>query len=166
MAEIVEDKVVSVVCNSSFSHLWRPWGIDRQPEMCQMKPRQPQRPDEACYHMQLSLALPHLFLTTSLTLFFLIRWDVIWAPLSVTTIGCEISDSKACGNHSISCAHLAQHLYRRAGGFWKGEKSWTKGVWEAALTQTDCGNTFIPAKPPLLAHSFTLILLCKRSFHL
>lgn len=66
-------------------------------------------------------------------LFFLIRWDFIGPPLSVTAIGCEISEGKACGNHSISCAHLALHLYRRAGGFWKGEKSFTKSVSEAGF---------------------------------
>lgn len=82
--------------------------------------------------------------------FFLIRWDFIRPPLSVTTIGCEISEGKACGNHSISCAHLAQHLYRRAGGFSKGEKSFTKSISEAALTQTDSGNTFIPRSTSFL----------------
>lgn len=79
--------------------------------------------------------------------FFQIRWDFIEPPLSVTTIGCEISDGRACGNHSISCAHLAQHLYRHAGGFWKGEKSFTKSISETGLTQTVSRNTFIPYSP-------------------
>lgn len=34
--------------------------------------------------------------------------------LSVTAIGCEISEGRACGNRSIGCAHLARHLYRHA----------------------------------------------------
>lgn len=89
--------------------------------------------------------------------FFLIRWDFIRRPLSVTAIGCEILEGKACGNHSISCAHLTQHLYRRAGGFWKGEKSFTKSISEAGLTQTDSGNTFIPRSPSSLCF---LPLLC------
>lgn len=90
--------------------------------------------------------------------FFLIRWDFIRPPLSVTAIGCEISEGRACGNHSISCAHLAQHLYRRAGGFWKGEKSFTKSTSEAGLTQTDSGNVSYSVQPFLFASS----LFCAR----
>lgn len=86
--------------------------------------------------------------------FFLIRWDFIRPPLSVTAIGCEISEGKACGNRSISCAHLAQHLYRRVGGFWKGEKSFTKSISEAVLTQTDSGNISCNVQPLLCASSF------------
>lgn len=49
------------------------------------------------------------------------------------------SGYKACGNHSIGCAHLAQHLYRYTGGFWNGEKRFTKSISEAGLT-TDTVN--------------------------
>lgn len=108
--------------------------------------------------LQLLPALPQLSLTASHSLFFLIRWDFIRPPLSVTAIGCEISEGRACGNHSISCAHLAQHLYRRAGGFWKGEKSFTKSTSEAGLTQTDSGNVSYNVQPFLFASS----LFCAR----
>lgn len=90
----------------------------------------------------------------SYSFFFLIRWDFIRPPLSVTAIGCEISEGKACGNHSISFAHLAQHLYRHAGGFWKGEKSFTKSISEAGYTQTDSGNISYNVQPLFSASSF------------
>lgn len=111
--------------------------------MCQLKPRHnlrdPMRPAiaSAFYSSCLnSFSLPLSF--------FLIRWDFIRPPLLVTATGCEISEGKACGNPSISGAHLTQHLYRRAGGFWKGAKCFTKSISKAGLTQTDSGNTFIP----------------------
>lgn len=57
--------------------------------------------------------------------------------LSVTAIGCEISEGRACGNHSIGCAHLGQHIYRHASGFWKGEKSFTKSISGVGFIQSD-----------------------------
>ena len=153
----------SVVCNASVftqpTHLWRAWCTRGQPEMCQLKPRHNLK-DRMGPAISPSFYTPCLnSLSLPLTLFFfLIRWDFIRPPLSVTAIGCEISEGRACGNHSISCAHLAQHLYRRAGGFWKGEKSFTKSTSEAGLTQTDSGNVSYNVQPFLFASS----LFCAR----
>lgn len=129
-------------------------------QRCQQKPRHNLRPSEA----PLSLLLfTHRGSTLSHCLFFhllffLMRWDFIGPPLSVTAIGCEISEGKACGNHSISCAHLAQHLYRRAGGFWKGEKSFTKRTSEAGFN-TSSGNTFKPRSTSPLRFPFCSVLV-------
>lgn len=157
-----------MVCNASVltqpTHLWRAWCTRGQPEMCQLKPRHNLR-DLMGPAISASFHSPCLnsFSLPLLLSFFLIRWDFIRPPLSVTAIGCEISEGKACGNHSISCAHLAQHLYRRAGGFWKGEKSFTKSISEAGLTQTDSGNISYNVQPLLSASSlFSACFLCAK----
>lgn len=156
-----------MVCNPSVltqpTHLWRAWCTQGQPEMCQLKPRHnlrdPMRPAIASTFY--SSCLNSFSLPLSLS-FFPIRWDFIGPPLLVTATGCEISEGKACGNPSISCAHLTQHLYRRAGGFWKGEKCFTKSISEAGLTQTDSGNTFIPrsTSPLCFLFLFSTCFLC------
>lgn len=130
----------TVVCRASVlsqpTHLWRAWCNRGELGRHQLKPRHNLRDlmrlaicsrfHSACLD-SFSTPLRQVLFFLSFP-FFLIRWDFIGPPLSVTAIGCEISEGKACGNHSISCAHLALHLYRRAGGFWKGEKSFTKSV--------------------------------------
>lgn len=156
-----------MVCNPSVltqpTHLWRAWCTQGQPAMCQLKPRHNLRDlmKPAISSSFYSPCLNSFSLPLSLY-FFLIRWDFIRPPLSVTAIGCEISEGKACGNHSISYAHLAQHLYRGAGGFWKGEKSFTKSISETGLTQTDSGNTFIPCSTSSLCF---LPVLCLFTLH-
>jgi len=124
------------------THLWRAWCKLGQSDMCQLKPRLNLRD---LVKSAISSSLTHFastLFTASRALLFSNQVRFYRALLSVTTTGCEISDGKACGNHSISCAHLAQHLYRCAGGFWKGEKSFTKSISETGLTQTVSGNTF------------------------
>lgn len=137
---------VSAVCRawvlSQPTHLWRAWCNWGELGRHQLKPRHNLRDlmrlaicsrfHSTCLDSFSTPLRQVLFFFLSFP-FFLIRWDFIRPPLSVTAIGCEISEGKACGNHSISCAHLALHLYRRAGGFWKGEKSFTKSVSEAGF---------------------------------
>lgn len=155
---------VRVVCKASFltqsTPLWKVWCTQGRPVMCKLKPRhnlrdlmRPAIPSSCCSARLNYVSLPLL------QSFFLIRWDFIRPPLSATAIGCEISEGKACGNHSISCAHLAQHLYRRAGGFWKSEKSFTKRISAAGLTQTDTGNSSHNSQLLLTASSLLVVFV-------
>lgn len=147
-----------MVCRASVliqpTNLWRAWCTRGQLVMRQLKPRHNLRDlMRPAISSSFYSACLNSFSLPLLQSFFLIRWDFIRPPLSVTAIGCEISEGKACGNHSISCAHLTQHLYRRAGGFWKGEKSFTKSISEAGLTQTDSGNISYNVQRLLFASS-------------
>lgn len=107
--------------------------------------------------------LPSTLSHCSHTLFFSNRVRLYRVSSVSNAIGCEISEGEARGNHSISCAHLARHLYRRAGGFWKGEKSFTKSKAEASLTQTDSGHISHNVQPLLSASVlFSACVLCAK----
>lgn len=127
------------------THLWRAWRTLGQPEVCQLKPIANLRGlvKPAIFSSSYSPCRSSFSLVFSLLFF---SNQVRFYQASSVSNHYQLwnfRQHRACGNHCISCAHLAQHLYRRAGGFWKGEKSFTKGVSETTNCQWKYFHTLL-----------------------